>query len=71
MAGKTKGAAARISSQYPLALYTHCASHSLNFDETAVRNMIGVVKRLCIFFAHPKRQMKLEEAITQPAQRSL
>ena len=75
MAGKTKGAAARISSQYPLALYTHCASHSLNlvvvasFEETAVRNMIGVVNRLSIFFfAHPKRQKKLEDAIhsTQP-----
>ena len=26
MSGKTKGAAARIQSQYPLALYTHCAS---------------------------------------------
>ena len=75
MAGKTKGAAALISSQYPLALYLHCASHSLNLavvkslDEACVRNMIGVVNRISIFFsAHPKRQRKLEEAIdsTQP-----
>ena len=29
MSGKTNGTAARISSLYPLALYTHCASHSL------------------------------------------
>ena len=32
MASKTKGVAAHISSQYPLALYTHCASHSLKFS---------------------------------------
>ena len=75
MSGKTKGAAALISSQYPLALYTHCASHCLNlavvgsFEEASVRNMIGVVNRLSVFFfTHPKRQKKLEEAIhnTQP-----
>ncbi len=62
-------------SQYPLALYTHCTSHCLNlavvasFEEVSVRNMIGVVNRVSVFFfAHPKRQNKLEEAIqnTQP-----
>ena len=75
MSGKTRGTAARISSVYPLALYTHCASHCLNlavvasFQEVSVRNMIGIVNRLSVFFfAHPKRQKKLEEAIhnTQP-----
>ena len=30
MAGKTNGAAAFISAQYPLALYIHCVSHCLN-----------------------------------------
>lgn len=30
MAGKTRGAAAIITAQYPLALYVHCASHQLN-----------------------------------------
>ena len=30
MSRKTNRAAARISSQYPLALYTHCTSHCLN-----------------------------------------
>lgn len=55
---------------YPLALYLHCASHSLNLavvtslDKRSVRNMNGVVNRVSIFFsAHPKRQRKLEEAI--------
>ena len=75
MSGKTNGATARISSQYPLALYNHCASHCLNlavvssFDEVSVRNMIGVVNRVSVFFsAHRKRQRKLEVAIndTQP-----
>ena len=56
MSGKTNGAAARISSQYPLSLYTHCTSHCLNlavvpsFEEVSICNMIGVVKRLSIFF---------------------
>ena len=49
MSGKTNGTAARISSVYPLALYTHCASRSLNlavvasFQEVSVHNIIGVV----------------------------
>jgi hypothetical protein len=75
MAGKTNGAAALISREYPLALYLHCASHCLNLavvkslDETNIRNMMGIVDKVWIFFsAHPKRQRKLEEAIesTQP-----
>ena len=76
MAGKTNGVAALISSQYPLALYVHCASHYLNLSvvnslqETSIRNMSGVVIRVSIFFsAHPKRQKKLKEAIdsSQPS----
>ena len=70
MSGSTNGTAALISSQYPLALYLHCASHSLNLavvkslDKTGVRNMIGIVNRVSIFFsAHPKRQRKLEAVI--------
>ena len=56
MSGKRSGTAARISSRYPLALYTHCASHSLNlavvasFEEVSVHNMMGVVNRLSVFF---------------------
>ena len=56
MSGKTNGAAARISSQYPHALYTHYTSHCLNlavmvpFKEVSIRNMISVVKQLSIFF---------------------
>lgn len=76
MSGKTNGAAAIISSSYHLALYLHCASHSLNLavvkslDILCVRNMIGVTNKVSIFFfAHPKHQRKLEESIcsTQPS----
>ena len=72
MSGRLNGTATLISNSYPLALYLHCTSHSLNLavvkslDETSIRNMIGVVNRVSIFFsAHPKRQRKLEEAIDQ------
>ena len=47
MAGKTNGAAAIITRDYPLASYLHCASHSLNLavvkslEVQSVRNMIA------------------------------
>lgn len=72
MSGSLKGTAALITKDYPLALYLHCSSHILNLavvkslDEASVRNMIGVVNRVSLFFgAHPKRQRKLEEAIDE------
>ena len=76
MSGSLKGTAALISKDHPLALYLHCASHSLNLavvkclDERSIRNMIGTVNKVSIFFsAHPKRQRKLEDSIdnTLPA----
>ena len=70
MAGKTNGAAAIITRDYPLASYLHCASHSLNLavvkslEVQSVRNMIGIITRVSLFFhAHPERQRKLEEAV--------
>ena len=63
MSGKTKRPASRISSQYPLTLYNHCALHCLNltvvasFEEVSVRIMIGVENRLSVIsFAQPKHQ---------------
>ena len=74
MAGKAKGSAAIITSDYPPALYLHCTSHSLNLavvkslEVQSVRNMIGVINKVSLFFqAHPKRQRKLEEAIDSTA----
>ena len=75
MSGKINGAAALISTQYPLALYlSHCLNLAVvkSLDETNVRNMMVVVNKVWIFFSsHPKRQRKLEEAIetTQPESR--
>ena len=75
MAGSVRGTAALITAQYPLALYLHCASHCLNLavvkslQVTSVRNMMGVVDRVYVFFAaHPKRQRALDKVIaeTQP-----
>ena len=72
MSGKTNGAAALITSQYPLALFVRCASHRLNLavvkslEEVYIRNMIGVVNRVYLFFsAHPKCQKNLEETIAK------
>ena len=73
LAGKTNGAAALLSAEYSLAFYTHCTSHCLNLavvmslEVQCVRNMIGIVNRVSLFFhAHPKQQRKLEEQLTQP-----
>ena len=70
MSGKTNDAAACIKTQFPLALYIHCASHSLNLtvvsspDEVNVRNMIGVVNRVLIFSLHilsVRRSLKMKK----------
>ena len=75
MSGKTKGAASIIAAEYPLAVYMHCASHSLNLvivkscSNVSIRNMMAICKKIFDFFdVHPKRQVKLEKAIedTQP-----
>ena len=61
MSGAINGAARLISKNYPLALYVHCASHCLNlalvksFQNTSIRNLMGVVEKLFFFSnAHPK-----------------
>lgn len=65
MFGRVNGTAALITKDYLLALYIHCDSHNLNLaiakslDEGSVRNMIGIVNRVGIFFgALPKKQKK-------------
>ena len=72
MAGRCRGAAARIAQQHPEALYTHCGSHRLNLcgmqvcTVQAVRNMFGTVEQLSLFFSlSPKRQAQLEADIKQ------
>lgn len=67
MAGKAKGAAARISELHPKAVYTHCAAHVLNLCVVKcctipeIRNKMDVADGVCRFFGNsPKRQMCLE-----------
>ena len=78
MAGKSKGVATRIHSQYPKALYTHCAAHRLNLcvmkccSIREVSNMMQTADKISRFFNNsPKRQILLEEWIesTQPENR--
>jgi Domain of unknown function (DUF4371)/hAT family C-terminal dimerisation region len=72
MAGKIKGAAAIISARFPKALYVHCNSHVLNLSVVhacqiqQVRNMMGTLTELCIFFKYsPKRHKRLQDMITR------
>ena len=67
MAGKSRGAAARIATQYPKAVYTHCAAHRLNLciikccSVQEVDNMVQVADKVSCFFGNsPKRQLELE-----------
>ena len=62
MAGCVSGVAARIQSQFPLALYTHCFSHKLNpvivdaCKVLSVRNAMGIISKVALFFENsPKR----------------
>ena len=70
MAGKSKGVAACIYSQYLKDLYTHCASHRLNLCVMkccSIRegsNMMQTANKISRFFNNsPKRQILLEEWI--------
>ena len=75
MAGLIKGVSARIQAQFPLAIYTHCFSHRLNLvivnacQVQAVRNAMGVISKISLFFEHsPKRQTALEAKIKETEQ---
>ena len=67
MAGKLKGVAARMHSQYPKALCTHCTSHRLNLCVIKcyeVNNMMHTADKIARFFDNSsKRQILLEECI--------
>ena len=65
------GAAALIRSDFPLAIYTHCASHRLNLCVAGackipmIRKMFGIVKAVHDFFNWPKHNEKLKESIEE------
>ncbi len=67
MAGRSKGVAARITSLYPRAVYTHCAVHRLNIcvvkccSVREASNMMQTADAVARFFKKsPKRQLALE-----------
>ena len=70
MSGLSKGVAARITSKYPKALYTHCASHRLNLcvvkccSVKEINSMMQTADSVSRFFSNsPKRQLTLEKWI--------
>ncbi|XP_049799810.1 zinc finger MYM-type protein 1-like [Schistocerca nitens] len=72
MAGGFKGVQALILSKQPLAIYTHCFSHSLNLciskscDTPIVRNMMGIVGSVSAFLsASANGKSSLEEIISR------
>ena len=72
MSGRLHGVQAVLRQSYPLALYTHCASHCLNLalgkacTVPIIRNTIGALTELLSFFSHSaKRSRLLEEAVEE------
>ena len=70
MAGRSRGAASRIATLYPKAVYTHCAAHRLNLcvvkccNIRDVSNMMNIADKIVRFFSNsPKRQLSLEKWI--------
>lgn len=55
MAGKYRGAASIIQSQFPKVVYVHCAAYAMNLCVVAacsvqlVKNMMSTLTTLCIF----------------------
>jgi hypothetical protein len=71
MKGHLGGCAALISTDYPSAIYVHCASHSLNLvlsdacKVDTIRSTIGTMKEIITFIqASEKRMDALKEQIT-------
>lgn len=65
MSGHLRGVQAIIRHSYPLALYTHCASHCLNLalgkacTVPIIRNAFGFVTELSGFFSHSAQRSHL------------
>lgn len=75
MAGKSRGAAARIQEAFPKAMYTHCAAHALNLcvvkccSVAEMRNMMDTAESICRFFSnYPKKQLALERWISETSE---
>eukprot|EP00102_Acyrthosiphon_pisum_P023154 XP_016660364.1 PREDICTED: 52 kDa repressor of the inhibitor of the protein kinase-like [Acyrthosiphon pisum] len=81
MSGKFKRVQTIIRNKYPMALYVHCAAHTLNLavssscEQQDIRNCLGVVEKMHCFFNTPKRHSILLEAVANsdlnPSSKSL
>ncbi|CAI6377192.1 unnamed protein product [Macrosiphum euphorbiae] len=73
MRGLLNGVQAIIKQSYPLTLYIHCCSHSLNLaisdvcNIKSIRNAVGIIQTGCSFFNTPKRQALLQNSVGQNA----
>lgn len=69
MSGEFNGVQAHIRNEHPTPLYVHCAAHSLNLtvshacEIACIRNCIGTLEKVYLFFNTPKRQAVLRRAI--------
>lgn len=72
MSSDKAGVQAKIKEVSPMALYTHCYSHSLNLSIAAscqvqeVKNLIDIINEAHLFLSNsPKRQSMFELTITK------
>lgn len=71
--GHFNGVQAVVKRSYPLALYFHCSSHSLNLaisdacNIKSIRNATGTIQAIYVFFKMPKRQDILRKTIDKIA----
>jgi len=70
MSGQFNGVQSHIRTLYPLAVYVHCCSHSLNLavsdacTVTPIRNCMGTLGNICTVFASSaKRRDALKQSI--------
>ena len=72
MAGKTRGASARITQQFPRSVSIHCTAHHLNLcvvnccSIPEVQRAMEIAESICCFFSNsPKWQLLIEQWVTQ------
>lgn len=71
MSGKFIGAQAHVQDTHPMAIYVHCASHSLNLaistscSVTDIRNCCAIASKIYVFFNTPKRCEVLKKSICE------
>jgi len=71
MSEKCRGVQSYVQTQFPKAVYIHCSAHSLNLavptasDIQQIRNCLGVIEKIYIFFNTPKRSVAIYNVIEQ------